>query len=494
MLRNSSNVVQISKKVWDEDLKTDLASCHELYRIIFNNTPIAMLFLEHDTSIILVNKAYEKLTGYSQVQFEGMSWVEVIAYQEDIDRIKNYQRLRKIYPDMVPNEYETIIKTRYNELRYVTIRVTVIPDSVYSLISLVDFTDRVLMEEEHRRLEERLAHTEKMDAIGKLASGLGHDFNNILMGIQANTSILQMECSLEDPHSRRLKKIEEHVKSGANLTRQLLEFAKGSKPCIRTISINDLIRKSTFFFMETRKDIVADFTLSDDLSLAKADPGQIEQVLINIFINAGHAMPEGGILRIWTENVMLREEDANLLNIAPGEYINIFISDTGTGMDAETQKRVFEPFFTTKSQQGGTGLGLFSAHGIIKNHGGTITLHSESGQGSTFAIYLPASDISVYDEGRISSKKIKHGNGGILIVDDDVTILETLSYILNNLGYTPYKAASGHEAISIYHEDQEKIDLIILDLILPGMNGFYVLKSLKSINPDVKVILSSGYG
>lgn len=494
MLRNSSNVIKIPQKVFGDGLKSDLSACQELYKIIFNNTPIAMLFLESDTSIILVNKAYEKLTGYSQAQFEGMHWVDIIAYQEDINRIRDYQRLRRINPDLVPEEYDTIIKTRYDELRNVTFHVTVIPDSVCNLVSIVDITDRIRMEGEHRKLEERLAYTEKMDAIGKLASGLGHDFNNILMGIQANTSILQMECSLEDPHSRRLARIEEHVKSGANLTRQLLEFAKGSAPCIRTLFLNNLVRKSTAFFMETRKDIETDLLLLDELSPVKADPGQIEQVLINILINAGHAMPEGGNLNIRTENVLLRESEAKFLNIAPGEYINISISDTGTGMYAEIQKRVFEPFFTTKSKQGGTGLGLSSAYGIIKNHGGTITLYSEPGQGTTFTIYLPVSDKNLNEEGQISSGKIRHGNGGILIVDDDNNILDTLSDLLNNLGYAPFKAASGHEAVSIYRANQEKIDLVILDLILPRMSGFYVLKLLRSINPDVKVVLSSGHG
>jgi signal transduction histidine kinase len=356
-----------------------------------------------------------------------------------------------------------------------------------------DVTEKKLADEERRNLQEELVQAQKMESIGRLAGGVAHDFNNILMGIQGNTSLMLMEHSPEHPHYQRLSRIEEHVQRGAKLTRQLLGFARGGKYEVKTLAINDLIRKSAGFFIETRKEIEAFFELQEDLDPVDADAGQMEQVLLNIFINAGHAMPKGGQLHIRTANVFLEEPDAGVFDARPGSYIKISISDTGIGMDKETLERVFEPFFTTKSQEGGSGLGLASAYGIVRNHGGIIHAYSEPGRGTTLTIYLPSSEKTVDGEVHAPPKGPISGKGVILIIDDEPLILDSTKDLLEMLGYTVYCAASGQEGTAFYMEKKDRIDLVILDMILPGMSGSQVLRMLKANNPGVRVILSSGY-
>ncbi|PKN32474.1 MAG: oxidoreductase, partial [Deltaproteobacteria bacterium HGW-Deltaproteobacteria-19] len=276
-------------------------------------------------------------------------------------------------------------------------------------------------------------------------------------------------------------------------TRQLLGFAREGKYEVRTLAVNDLVRKSAQFFIETRKEIDADFQLQEDVHPVEADAGQIEQVLLNLYINAGHAMPKGGYLHIQTSNVVLREEDARAFETKPGSYVRISISDTGVGMDRETLKRIFEPFFTTRAQEGGTGLGLASAYGIVRNHGGLINAYSEPGRGSTFNIYLPSSVEKVEEERQEPAQGLLAGSGGILLVDDEPMILEPAAQMLRMLGYTVYQAASGQDAVTLYFENRDRIDLVVLDMILPGMSGSQVLEMLMGINPEVRVILSSGY-
>ena len=359
---------------------------------------------------------------------------------------------------------------------------------------LLDITDRKQAEEERQKLQTQLLGAHKLESIGRLAGGVAHDFNNILTGIQGNASLMMMEYNPEHPHYSRLSRIEEHVKRGANLTKQLLGFARGGKYEVKIISVNDVVRKISQIFVETRKEIEVDFQLEDALYSVEADAGQIEQVLLNIFINAGHAMSSGGYLHIQTSNIRLEEADAGTFEVEPGDYVKISITDTGYGMDSETIRQIFEPFFTTKAEEGGSGLGLASAYGIIRNHGGIINVQSKPGQGSTFNIYIPSSEKKIEkEEDQVSDRGLLSGSGGLLLIDDEPMILSTTSEMLRILGYTVYQAASGQEAVSIYLEKKDKIDLVILDMILPGMTGSQVLKMLQDINPDVKIILSSGY-
>jgi len=363
----------------------------EKFAKVFMMTPDAITISRmQDGLIIDVNMGFEEITGWKRGESIGRTSSEINFFVDPSERDLLAEDLRNggniLYREFQFRRKDGSFRTGIYSGRSIHLG-----DEACYIFFMQDITDRRLLEDERRRMEEYLYHAEKMDAIGKLSASLAHDFNNILMGIQANAVLMLLECNPEDPHCQRLRRIEEHIEHGANLTKQLLGFAREAKSDIKSLSVNNVIRKSAEFFIETRKGIDADFHLLDDIYPVEADIGQIEQVLFNIYINAGHAMPKGGHLHIQTINVTLQETDAKAFDIKPGDYVKISISDTGTGMDAATLKRIFEPFFTTKSQQGGTGLGLASAYGIIRNHGGAINAHSKPGQGSSFNIYLPSS-------------------------------------------------------------------------------------------------------
>ena len=348
---------------------------------------------------------------------------------------------------------------------------------------------------EIRDLEERFQQAQKMESIGTLAGGVAHDFNNLLMAIQGNTSLLLMGKSREHPDHVYLKKIEKCVADGANLTRQLLGFARGGKYVVETTDINDLLSSNIDLFGSTKKEISITSEYEPDLMASDVDKGQIEQVLMNIFVNAAHAMPEGGELFVKTQNAALSAEFTVPYNAQPGNYVKISIGDTGTGIGAEILKRIFDPFFTTKEVGRGTGLGLASAYGIVRNHEGFITVESEIGKGTEFCIYLPAVTAAkpVPKAGPKNENILVRGEGTILLVDDEEIIREVGVPILEAFGYEAIVAKNGEEALETYHLNAGRIDLVILDMIMPDMHGSEVFDKLKEMNPHVKVLLASGY-
>ena len=366
---------------------------------------------------------------------------------------------------------------------------------------------------DRKRLQVQLQHAERMEALGTLSGGIAHDFNNLLMGIQGNISLMLLDLESKHPHHPRLKNIEDYVKSGAELTRQLLGFARGGKYEVKAADLNTLIEKSAEMFGRTKKEIRIQTKLQEGVCPVEIDAGQIEQVLLNLYVNAWHAMPEGGTLWLETENVELGMDDVQAYILEPGPYVRISARDTGVGMDEATQKRIFEPFFTTKEMGRGSGLGLASAYGIIKNHDGIINVQSEKGKGTTFNIYLPASEKYVSKEKKHDGKMM-NGTETVLLVDDEDMIIEVGKAMLEKLEYQVITAKSGNEAVNILNGTKNGNnggnggkfeglnltepfyscpDLVILDMIMPGMGGGETYDMLKAINPDIKVLLSSGY-
>jgi nitrogen-specific signal transduction histidine kinase len=348
------------------------------------------------------------------------------------------------------------------------------------------------MEDEQRRLREELFQAQKMEAIGTLAGGIAHDFNNLLMGIQGHVSLMLLELGPSHPFNERLKMIESQVQSGGNLTRQLLGFARGGRYEVKPTNLNELVENAISVFGRTKKEVAIQRRFAPDLKNVEVDRGQIEQVLLNLFVNAWHAMPMGGTLTLETKNVVLDEFYVKPHNVQVGPYVKLSVTDTGIGMDETVRERIFEPFFTTKEMGRGTGLGLASAYGIIKGHKGMITVYSEKGHGTTFNIYLPASD---QDEIRTERPvhKVSRGRETILVVDDEKTITDVTADMLAGLGYQALTAGSGEEAVEIYRSKSETIHLVIMDMIMPGMSGGETFDRIKAMNPGVKVILSSGY-
>ena len=355
-----------------------------------------------------------------------------------------------------------------------------------------DITDRILGRREVHKLERQLQQAQKMEAIGTLAGGIAHDFNNLLMGILGNTSLMLLEMDRHSPQYERLKTVEKHVRLGADLTKQLVGFARGGKYDARPTDINGLIGKSLEMFGRTKKEITIHSKYQKDIWTLEVDRGQIEHVLLNLFVNAWQAMAGPGKLYVETANIELDERYAKPFTVKPGRYVKISITDTGMGMDKATQRRIFEPFFTTKEMGRGTGLGLASVYGIVKNHGGFINVYSEKNEGTTFTIYLPVSENEGYEEKSFPKRRIK-GDVALLLVDDEDLIIDVGEQMLRKLGYEVLLASGGEKAIEVYTDNQDRIDMVILDMIMPDMGGGETYDRLKGINPDVKVLLSSGY-
>jgi two-component system cell cycle sensor histidine kinase/response regulator CckA len=345
---------------------------------------------------------------------------------------------------------------------------------------------------ERKYLEAQLQQAQKMEAIGTLAGGIAHDFNNLLMGIQGRTSLMLMGTDPSQPHFRHLKGIEEYVQSASDLTGRLLGFAKGGKYEVKPTNINHLLSRSADMFARTKKEITIYKKYQGDIWTVEVDQGQIEQVLLNLYVNAWQAMPGGGEIYLETENVTLSKKFVRPYQVDPGRYVKMSITDTGIGMDEKTQQRIFDPFFTTKDMGRGTGLGLASAYGIITNHGGIIEVFSKKGKGTTFTIYLPVSEKEIEKEEEVSGKFVK-GTETILLVDDEEMILEIGRDLLNAMGYKVQTARSGTEAVQLYKGEKDSIDLVILDMIMPEMGGGQAYDRMKEINPDLKALLSSGY-
>jgi PAS domain S-box-containing protein len=360
---------------------------------------------------------------------------------------------------------------------------------------LRDVSDRKEAEAEKKKLEIQVQQAQKMESIGTLAGGIAHDFNNILMGIQGNASLMAIKTDARHPSYEKIKNIETYVENGTELTRQLLGFARRGKYHAITTDINDVIEKSARMFGRTKKEIRIHLDLVPEIWTVEVDRGQIEQALLNLYVNAWQAMPDGGELSLKTENIVLGVDFINSqpYKVEAGDYIKITVTDSGIGIDKQTQARIFEPFFTTKEMGRGTGLGLASVYGIIKNHGGYINVYSESAQGTTFAIYLPASAKAIQPEVKTVTPTVVTGNGTILLIDDEKMIIDVGQELLQELGYEVLTASSGREAIEIYRHKHTHVDLVIMDLIMPGMSGGETYDRLKEINTDVKVLLSSGY-
>ena len=347
-------------------------------------------------------------------------------------------------------------------------------------------------EKEEESIREQMFRAQKLESLGILAGGVAHDFNNLLMGVQGRASLMLMNAIDSEKHIEHLKAIEEYVQSATDLTRQLLGFARGGKYHVQTADMNEILAHSADMFGRTKKEIRIQPRFEPNLWTVEIDRRQIEQVLLNLFVNAWQAMPAGGDLQLRTENIFLDEEKAATFRIRPGRYVRTQVADTGIGMDEATRKQIFDPFFTTKKMGRGTGLGLASAYGIVKHHDGALDVQSDVGKGSTFLIYLPASDKEVA-RGDRSEQPIQGGTETVLLVDDEAMILDVGRELLTQLGYHVLVAGSGREALDVYAHAGETIHLVILDMIMPNMSGRQTFDALKKRDPGVKVLLCSGY-
>lgn len=402
--------------------------------------------------------------------------------------------------DLLISTYEAAVQKNLElvrveqEVRALNERLTIEVDERTSELK-EETTDRELAEHALAESEERLQHSQKMEAIGTLAGGVAHDFNNILTAIIGNAQLALSGLPPEDRLYDRLIEIERSGRRAAELTRQLLIFSRRERLEPRTLALNDTI--APFAKLLRRiigEDIDLRFKGAPDLSTVFADPGQMEQVLMNLAANARDAMPGGGELIIETHNVTIDETYCRTHPYArTGRYVQIGVSDTGTGIDPNTQQHIFEPFFTTKEVGKGTGLGLALAYGIVKQHSGLIEVYSEVGHGSTFKIYLPAQERAVEEALHEIQPGVRGGAETILIAEDDESLQKLLTGMLTALGYNLIFARDGEIAVERYSSHRDEIDLVILDMVMPRMGGREAYERIRMLGSEVPVIFMTGY-
>ena len=445
-----------------------------------------------DNLLKYVNPGLAQMAGYTVDEVIDTPFADYI-HPDELSQVLDYHK-RRMAGEKVPSTYATALRHKNDSKIDVEFNAEIITyqkkPAAFSIVR--DMTERKLADEEKKKLEIQLHKAQKVEAIGTLAGGIAHDFNNLLMGIQGNTSLMLYRIDSSHPNYEALKNIEQQVKSGAKLTAQLLGYARQGKYKVKPISLNEVVKETGDTFARARKDITIHRHLSEDLFAIEADQGQMEQVLLNLFVNAADSMPVGGDLILRTTNGTHKDMNGRLYKPKPGNYVQLTVTDTGTGMDKKTQKRIFDPFFTTKEMGRGTGLGLASVYGIVKGHGGYIDVKSQKGHGTTFSIFLPASSRKIHKSIEPSSQPV-NGTGTILLVDDEEMVLSVGVKMLENLGYTALEAKGGREAIEAYNKNKDKVDMVILDMIMPDMGGGEAYDRMKEINSNVKVLLSSGY-
>ncbi|MGI8669113.1 MAG: PAS domain S-box protein [Aridibacter sp.] len=358
-----------------------------------------------------------------------------------------------------------------------------------------DIDDRKLAEKALIESEERLQQSQRMEAIGTLTGGVAHDFNNLLTAILGNAQLIMQRLDSDNPMRQQLAEIEKAGERAACLTRQLLAFSRRQHLERRTVNLNDTIDEITTLLERIiGEDVEVSVRRAADLSNVFADPAQIEQVIMNICVNARDAMPDGGRLKIETSNVELDTAYTRQYPyIQAGKYVQIRISDNGTGMNEETKNRIFEPFFTTKAVGKGTGLGLSMAYGIIKQHDGHINVYSENGYGTTFKIFLPAYEKKVEPKPPNLQLPLFGGTETILVAEDEEALRDLAKDVLSELGYTVLLAKNGEEAVKIYAENRERIDMLLFDVIMPRMGGSEAYEQIRASGSKVPLIFMTGY-
>lgn len=473
-----------------------LRESEERFRLTYSTNPDAINVNRLEDGLYVdINEGFTRLTGFTREDIIGKTSLEINIWHDQEDRKKLVQGLqqRGYYENLEAQLYKKDggLTTALMSARVISL------SGVPHIISITrDISERIMAEKEKEKLQAQLQQAQKMEAIGALAGGISHDFNNLLQAINGYTQLLLMEKSDSDPEYHSLIAVQNAGFRASELVRQLLLFSRKADSHKRPIELQREVEQAKKMLERTiPKMIQIEVHTGTRLWTINADSVQIEQMLLNLGTNAADAMPDGGKLLFEIENVILDDDYTRRhLNTQPGRYVLLSVTDTGEGMDKETMAKIFEPFFTTKEFGKGTGLGLASVYGIVKSHGGCIICYSEVGQGTTFKIYFPAIVQPELDETKkIETKPIPRGTETVLLVDDEEAIRGFAQQALMKFGYKVMTASTGEEALELYSSKSNKIDLIVMDLGMPGMGGHKCLKEMLKLNPQQKVIIASGY-
>ncbi|HRX87179.1 MAG TPA: PAS domain S-box protein, partial [Phycisphaerae bacterium] len=488
----SNEIIGASKIIHDI---TERKQAEERFRLVLESSPNCIVVLDRAGCIQFVNAATEQTFGYTREEIAG-------------------QHIERLLPQLssdeeLPTDAVTIdgdaehLGHRKNGTTFpveFALRPLVTPTGPQVLCTIVDITQRKLNEQERDQLAARLRRSEKMEAVGQLAGGVAHDFNNILTAILGNADLARGLINRPEQVDHAaladyLQQIEKSATSAADLTRQLLAFGSRQAAQPRPLNLNDRVAGMQKMLRRLiPENIQLEYPESPDLPAIMADPSQIEQILVNLVVNARDAMPDGGTILIETTTATIDESATHLdPDVEPGNYVLLTVSDTGTGMDEATQARLFEPFFTTKQRGQGTGLGLATVYGIVKQAEGHIHVYSEIGHGSTFRVYFPAIAATVPEPETPAPAPAPEGSGTILLCEDDESVRLLMEQLIAGAGYTVITAGNGEEALNLAKAQRRPIDLLVTDVVMPGMHGRALAEKLRALRPALKVLYVSGY-
>ena len=506
LVKTVKNALSQKKLIADKKaVSARLEASERQYEYMVNNSPDLIFTLDQKGYFAFVNNQFEKVLGFPKKDLIGTGF-EDILHKDDLSkasiltRVQGYDQQTTEGQDILLRFKKAGTKTSqydpYELFAFMELKVPPIhmPASdgkkeftgVYAVAR--DVTERVT-------LEDQLRQAQKMDAIGTLAGGIAHDFNNILMGIQGYASLVKSEFEHGSNEYKRLANIDAYVFSGAEMAKQLLGFAQKTSQETSLINLNYLLKMTAKLFGRTKKDIRIELSLDKQLWGTIVDEGLIKQVVMNLFVNAWQAMPEGGKILIKSENIIVDELKVDEFGLVKsGAYVKVTVIDTGIEMNDEIMARIFDPFFTTKERGQGTGLGLATAYGIIKSHKGIFKVKSKPGKGSAFIFFLPATNTKITHSKMPSEKEmIFNGKGMVLLVDDEKGVIEVCSEMLEHLGYQVKAVSNGVDAVNVLKDKKQKIDLVILDMVMPLMNGEETFEKIRALDPEMRVLVSSGY-
>jgi two-component system cell cycle sensor histidine kinase/response regulator CckA len=462
------------------------------FRTIFERVAVGLALVSIDGQLVESNPALQEMLRYGEEELRNKVFNEFIHPEDAAIDVDLDQELIAGKRDHYQIEKRFIRKD--GEVVWCQLNVSLVrrgqEERPFTICMVEDITER-------KQLETQFFQSQKMETIGRLAGGIAHDFNNLLTVIKGYTQLSLSDIQEGDPRRENIEEIKAAAERAAELTNQLLTFSRRQILDMKVLDLNTIVRGLEKMMGRIIGEDIEMFTvLEDHLGRVKTDPSQIEQVILNLVVNARDAMPAGGKLAIETANVVLDETYARVhIGVAPGSYVMLSVSDTGCGMSPEIKELIFEPFFTTKEEGKGTGLGLSTIYGIVKQSGGNIWVYSEPGRGATFKIYLPRVEegtdaLPVQDH----TDHLPNGNETVLLVEDDSSLRALAARILRYQGYKVLEATNGHEAIGIARENlQERIHLLLTDVVMPHMGGRELVKRMKALHSEIRVLFISGY-
>jgi two-component system cell cycle sensor histidine kinase/response regulator CckA len=482
-------LLDISEQKRKEEM---LQKSESKFRTIFERVAVGIALVSIDGQLVETNPALREMLRYGEEELRNRVFNEFIHPEDAAIDVDLDQELIAGKRDHYQIEKRFIRKD--GGVVWCQLNVSFIrggqQERPFTICMVEDITER-------KRLETQFFQSQKMETIGRLAGGIAHDFNNLLTVIKGYTQLSLNHIQEGDPCRENLEEIKSAAERAAELTNQLLTFSRRQILDMKVLDLNTIVRGLEKMTGRIIGEDIEMFTVLDDhLGRVKTDPGQLEQVILNLVVNARDAMPAGGKLAIETANVVLDDTYARThIGVTPGSYVMLSVSDTGYGISPEIKELIFEPFFTTKEEGKGTGLGLSTIYGIVKQSGGNIWVYSEPGQGTTFKIYLPRIEeetgaLPVQDD----TDHLPMGKETVLLVEDDPSLRALAARVLRYQGYKVLEATNGHEAIGIARENvQEKIDLLLSDVVMPHMGGRELVKRMKTLHSEVRVLFISGY-